>query len=215
MSRALLLFFLFFGVTVHAYQPQFAEPTQPFEVIPVSNNLSVQHDFLGELTGFPEMYEIQAEENFTLSVSVQQRKVKEPAPFSLIVVRQDPETGRVSEVTRFSPSSDEWQQEGSSLLGMTFLTSGELWEAVEAGVYHIEISTPTNEGAYLLSFGEERQSTGYFATISNIWQTQQHFGLSPVSIVLSYYVYLPLLVLVSIIGAGYYWRRKQTITHDS
>jgi len=201
---------------VFGFSPTITQTSAPYEVVSTKDNVHQKQEYLGELAGFPVMYELTSDEPFTLQASVRQkhRPGTDPLPLSLIAIRQNQRGGGVTEVARLSIESTQWQRVKSSALGLTLLESPLLSAQVEPGTYRIEISTPENTGKYLLTFGTEDSDDGYFAQLGGVWRTQQFFGYSFLRMLASSFVYYPLgiLLLLFLIQRG--WKYRTLVTHN-
>jgi hypothetical protein len=184
--------------TAHAYNPIVAEPTEAYEIIPITGDPFTERQYLGSLDGFPDMYELTTTVGFPLKVRVQQRSIDTPIPFSLIVVRQNDDNGGVSEIARFQ--EEKWLTVEDSTLGITLLESSVFEKEIAPGTYRIEVSTPDNLGTYALVVGDELVTPGYIATLGDIRQLQKHFGYSVGSLLRSPYIFYPLGSILIIIG---------------
>lgn len=211
-------FFLYLGLwyflalPAEAFSPVQPEISRPYEIVTLDNDLQSKQDYLGELVDYPVMYEITAADTFPLTVLVRQpyRSDSEPTPLSLIVIRKNDTGGGVTEIMRMKSSAPDWQVVKDTALGLTLWQNAKLTKEVGAGVYRIEISTPENSGRYLLTFGENGKSGGYFSTLSGIYATQKHFGYSMLHMFLSSYVYVPLGILVLVIAIYMLWRYRKS-----
>jgi hypothetical protein len=210
-----VLFFIS-TTTAIAFSPVLTEITQPYEITTLSEDVSVAQEYLGELTGFPVMYEITSDEPFTLHARVQQqyRSAGKPIPFSLISIRQNDRGGGVTEVSRVNSSDDDWSRTKDSQLGMSLWSGSVLTAEVEPGTYRIEISTPENSGKYLIQFGADDSSKGYFTNLAGVWRTQQFFGLSSFNMLTSSYVYYPLGILFLLFLVQRVWKYWSIITRN-
>jgi len=219
MRYALLIgLFVLTAAPVSAFSPQITEATRPYEITTIEEAAAQSQNYLGELDGFPVMYEVTSDESFTLQTQVHQRyrSGSEPLPFSLIAIRQNERGGGVTEVARMNPAPADWQKTKSSQLGMSLWESPVLQADVEPGTYQIEISTPANEGTYLLSFGASDSEDGYFASLAGVQRTQQFFGLPFLMILALSYVYYPLGVILVLLVIQRIWKyRKLVIQHDT
>jgi len=204
-----LLFILavtFVSVPANAYFPLVNEKEKPYEITHVANDFDRGIQYLGELKGDPQTYEIMIEEAKLLSVSLLQLVGKEILPLSLIVVRENDKGGGVTEIGRISADDIVWQKETPKTLGLTFLKSEELSVFLEAGTYRLEVSTPDNLGKYALVFSDFTLSQGYFQEVKNVRVFQKFFDKSVFSLFKSNYIYLPFGILV-LLGAFLYTRR--------
>lgn len=192
---------------VSAYNPEVANPERPFDVIAVQGDLLKQQEFLGNLNNFPEMYEVSVTEPTEFAVQVRQDASKEIQPVGLIVVRLDDRGRGVTEVVRLNQSPAEWDSFFSKSLGMSFAENKQLKFRLEPGTYRIEVSAPNNLADYLVVFGVEPKSAGYFSMLASVYRTQSHFGHSLFRVFLSPYYYIPLLVLV--FGVSFFAVRRR------
>lgn len=212
----LLLAPLAFAFPAEAFSPIVTEVSVPYQIVSIDEYADSRHDFLGELKDYPIMYEISVDEEADLQVQISQRFVSEaePIPFSLIVVRKNDRGGGVKEVVRQKLSSEDWAVEKNSMLGMDFWQGPVLSESVQAGTYRIEISTPKNEGRYMLSFGSlDSVDIGFFDSLSSIRTTQKFFGHSFFRMFVSSYVYWPLGIAVLGFLAYRLWFYRKLFTH--
>lgn len=212
---AVAVFFLFAG-PAQAFNPVIAEVGQPYEIITIEEQGESTQEYLGELVGFPVMYEVTSDESFALQVKLQQRYQPggEPVDFSVIAIRKNERGGGVSEVARLQSSSTSWTKEKSSQLGMSVWESPVLMTDVQPGTYQIEVSTPDNVGKYLLYFGSKEVSDGYFQNLAGIYRTQRFFGFSPLNILLSSYIYYPLGIILFLYVGQKIWKHRKLISTD-
>jgi hypothetical protein len=212
---AVAVFFLLV-VPAQAFNPVLTDVEQPYEIITIEERGDSTQEYLGELTGFPVMYEVTSDEPFTLQARLQQRyqPAGEPIDFSVIVIRKNERGGGVSEVARLQSSSTAWTRNKSSRLGMSVWESSALVADVQSGTYQIEVSTPDNLGKYLLYFGSEDVSGGYFQSLTGIYRTQKFFGFSPMSMLLSSYVYYPLGIILLLYVGHKIWKYRKLISAD-
>jgi hypothetical protein len=201
---------------VFAFSPELIEVSRPYEVVTIAEQAVQTQDYLGELAGFPVMYEVTSDEPFTLQAKVRQRYRSglEPIEFSLIAVKQDDRGGGVTEVARLRPDASDWQRVQNSQLGFSLWEASALSEAVEPGTYRIEVSTPENMGKYLLSFGTEDADDGYFVSLSGVNRTQEFFGFSFFRLLSSSYVYYPLGIVFVLFIIQRMWKYRKLITQN-
>lgn len=180
--------------------------SQPYEIFPIEATAQAQIAYLGSLENYPVMYEVTSDEPFTFNAFVSQSTQREIQPLSLLLIRKNDRGGGVAEVARMSVDTGQWQRTKDSLLGMTFVQSPSISEEVSAGTYRIEVSSPDNQGRYLLQIGNQPTDQGYLTTLSEIRTTQKHFGLGLFSILKSSYVYYPLGILVLLFAFYKTWQ---------
>lgn len=212
MKYLLLLCALFLPILVGAFSPTITEIEQPYEIITVDYTAIGPTHYLGELENYPVMYEVTSEEPFVLSASVRQIKSSsEPISFSLIAIRKNDRGGGVSEVGRQNFDAAKWTIEKDNKIGLTFWQSELFASEVSAGTYRIEISTPNNQGKYLLAFGAGDETKDYFTTLAGVSRTQQFFGYSFLKLLNSSLVYYPLGILFFLFIIERTWRYRRLI----
>lgn len=198
-----------------AFNPIIAEPTRPYEPIVLEGAAYEEHQFLGDLNAYPEMYQLSSEVAFDLKVNLRQSAKGEVMPLNFVVVRDDEENGGVIEVARLNQPADAWTQEKDRLTGVAYLKSRDVEIQAPAGTYRVEVNTPDNIGTYMLTIGEDEVSHGYFATLGNIRETQKHFGYSIFRMLFVPHVYYALGVIIILTGIYYTHRRRKSLTHGS
>jgi hypothetical protein len=207
------LLFITLISSAQAYDPIKAEPPEAYDVIQVEGDPYVQREYLGDLYDYPDMYELTSDVAFTLKVRVRQHAGKQSVPFGLIVVRQNDDNGGVTEVARLNQPVAEWVEVGESMLGMSFLEGSLIEKEITPGTYRIEVSTPDNLGAYMFIVGDEPVRNGFFASLVDVYQTQRHFGYTPLHLLFSSLVYYPLGILLVIYGIYRTWQYRHKLRH--
>jgi hypothetical protein len=217
MKYLLAASLLFVGAApTFAFTPEITEITRPYEIVTIDKQAVRTKDYLGELAGFPVMYEVTSDEPFILQARVQQlyQSGSEPAAFYHIPIKQNQRRGRVTEVARLRPDPSDWQRVKDSQLGFSLWEGTALLAEVEPGTYRIEVSTPENLGKYLLSFGNEAADDGYFETLSGVRRTQQFFGFSFFKLLSSSQVYYPLGIILGLFIIQRGWKYRKLITQN-
>jgi len=217
MKYLLAASLLFVGAApTFAFSPEITEVSRPYEVVTIDKQAVRTKDYLGELTGFPIMYEVTSDEAFTLQARVHQlyQSGMEPAAFSLIAIRQNERGGGVTEVARLRSDQLDWQRVKDSRLGFSLWEGSVLAVEVEPGTYRIEVSTPENMGKYLLSFGNKEADDGYFASLAGVKRTQQFFSFSFIKLLSSSLVYYPLGIILGLFVVQRGWRYRKLITQN-
>jgi len=201
--------------SAQAFSPVVTEITQPYEIITLDNEPEIQQQYLGDLQNYPVMYEITSEEDFALRVNISQYTGgDELTPFSLIAIRKNDRGGGVTEVGRLRFNADSWTSQRDSVLGMTMWSSADFVQAVGPGTYRIEISTPENQGKYLISFGSGDSAGGYFASLAGVRTTHQFYGYSIIKMLASSLVYYPLGILLLLFIMHRTWKYRALITKN-
>ncbi len=205
--------FLVIALPAHAYNPIKVQPTEAYEVIPIEGDPYEQREYLGDLTNFPEMYELTTDVAITLQVRLRQRSGGEAVPFGLMLVRQNDADGGVTEIVRLNQSVSQWTKVSEPMLGMSFLEGSLIEQEVKPGTYRIEVSTPDNLGDYMLIIGDEPKRSGFFASLGHLYKTQSHFGYTPLHMLFSSYVYYPLGILLICYGIYRTWLYRNKLRH--
>lgn len=206
--------FLLVSGQVFAFTIEEHNLTTPYETYVISAPPSEQRGYLGELTGYPDIYEITSSEPFELRAVVRQpANAQMLAPFSLIAVRQDDRGGGVSEIARLKQPVTDWQVVSDPVVALTFKESEMISVPVSAGTYRVEISTPDNAGVYWLQIGATPERSGYFGTLGHIQAVQQHFDASWWRFLWSSYVFYPLGSVLLLLGIYVTWRNRRRLFH--
>ncbi len=205
MRTLLTLAVFIIPVSVSAFIASETDVSQPYEIVPIEVAMPEQISFLGTLNDFPVMYEIQSDEPFTFTATLAQPLTQKSQPFSLLLIRRN-DPGGVTEIVRRPFVVKNWSTRRDALLGVSFLQSPTLTEEVDPGTYRLEVSTPDNQGQYMLTVGTEPAEVGYFDQLGYIRQTQLYFGYGFFSMLKSSLVYYPLGILLLLLGIFQTWR---------
>lgn len=191
-----------------AYEPMLNTTTIPYEPQVIDSAINNQTQHLGLLVGDPHMYEFTIGVDTTLTLRVSQLAGDTPIPFSLIAVRENTQNAGVVEVGRLRAKDITWEEERDGALGLTLAHSPAFEAEIGPGVYRVEVSTPENLGAYMLTVGSIPTPTGYFETLADVRTIQKFFGVSIFGMLLSSYVLYPLGILVLLALFYYTWRNR-------
>lgn len=200
-----------------AYEVTVTEVTTPYEIIPITPAEAAQVWHLGKLEDHPVMYEFTATEPLELSLELRTVAGQLPDAMkpSLMVVRVNDDGSGVTEVARLVGREVSWQTTKESLYGLTFSTAPVLLRTYEPGVYRVEVSTPNNQGPYVLLVGSASEPVGYFATIGQVRLVQRHFGYSFIKVLTSSYVYYPLGSFLLLLVLYRTWKYHTKIRHGT
>jgi hypothetical protein len=193
-----------------AYVAEVAEPQAEYAAIAITDDTYKQRTYLGDLEGAPDMYTFTTDVAISIQLQLAQHDNKDAVPFGIIMVRQNDDDGGVTEILRQNQPLEEWTEDHSSFFGFSRRIGGVIEKEILPGTYNIEISTPDNQGVYLLTLGDEPVRTGYFRTVYEIMETQVHLGLVPLRIFLTPFGYIPLLI---VLGGGAWWYRRRLMTY--
>ncbi len=201
------------AVSAEAFSPIVTETEEPYEIITIENEPAKPAYYLGELQNYPVMYEVTSEESFLLNIKISQLMTSgELTPFSLITIRKNDRGGGVSEVGRLNFNREAWTVKKYPELGLSLWESESFSRDVEPGTYRIEISTPKNEGKYLIEFGSGEDTEGYFASLAGVRTLQKFYGYSIVKMLTSSLVYYPLGILFVLFLLQRTWKYRRFIT---
>jgi hypothetical protein len=206
---ALAMFIL--PVSAVAFIASETDISQPYEIVPIEVTMPEQISFLGTLSDFPVMYEIRSEEPFTFTAQLAQPVNQVAQPFSLLLIRRNDRGGGVTEIARQVYVAEAWITRRDSLLGLSLHESPVLTQDVGPGTYRLEVSSPDNQGQYILTVGTQQTAVGYVEQLGYIRQTQAYFGYGLFALLKSSQVYYPVGILL-LLGAFFQtWRfaRKQ------
>lgn len=216
MRIVLTLLIVALPVMATAFTAVETDISQPYEIVPIEVSMPEQLSFLGTLNDYPVMYEIRSEEPFTFTAQLSQIANKEQQPFSMLLIRRNDRGGGVTEIARQPYVEEDWNRGRDSQIGMTFSNSKVLTQEVEPGIYRLEVSSPNNQGRYMLTVGTEQAEVGYFEQLGYIKQTQAYFGYGFFSMLKSSLVYYPigiLLLLGAFVQTARFARRRNQPTN--
>ncbi len=213
-NRIIIILFLclVFSDRLLAFSPQTHNTEQPYEEQVIDGDYRFLAHYLGELKGDPHMYEFSTGQEDELVLNLWQKPGEKEIPFSLIVVRLNEERG-VTEVGRLKGSEAMWEEFFDPTIGVSLLRSSDFKAQLKPGIYRVEVSTPANEGRYLLQLGKEEREYGYFTTLAGVREIQSFFGFSSFSIFASSLVMYPLGLMLLVVLAYVTWRLRRRISH--
>jgi hypothetical protein len=198
-----------------AAAPLINDPVRPYEPLAVYADIDHEQIYLGELRGDPHMYEVTLGEEKEFVITIMQEADSETVSPSFILVKENAQNRGVSEIGRIDAAKVPWETYRDANFALSFRRAESFAATLSPGVYRFEVSTPENEGKYMLLVGHEANGDGYFTELSNIRFVQKFFGHSVFLILLSSYVMYPVGIMV--IGFLLYvtWSRNMHKTrHD-
>lgn len=196
---------------VLAFSSVAVEPVAPYEPYFVSEPYHPLRVYLGDLDGFPDMYELASPEPFSLVLDVATVVPDHTNAAKLAVIIVSVTETDVDEVARLPYEVEAWQSARQAATGLTLLTGPQYEAELPAGRYRIEISTPDNVGQYVLTLGSESSGAGYFASLGSIARTYDFVGVSKWGMIRSPYLQVPLIVLLVGLLLGVSWRYRKYI----
>ena len=189
-----------------AFTPIVQTPEGPYTQIEV-DELPPQAAWLGALVGFPDLYQFSLAEPMTLSLQLSQAAAPTLHEFQILVVRENDDGRGVTEVGRQQVLVEYWEARTALTFGLARRSAPVYSLDLDPGVYRLEVSTPTNVGAYQLDVLAGAPSWSWLGPI-DILTVLNHFDRSPLRIVLSAYTLIPLLL----VGTGVVFIRRRQLT---
>ena len=202
---ALICVLLLLASSAEAREVVLVEQESSFD-LGVIEDIEIEKTLVGTLNDFPHTFEMVVTTPTDFSVDILAPSSNENPNFSGILT-VEVERG-VREVARLPGSEASWETVSDQIAGLQFQTGPSLDLSLEPGFYWFEVSTPTNEGTYVLKIGDVDNGRGYFSALSDVYDLRRALGYSRVSMLASPLIYGPLLVLLF---GGYvvYRRRKR------
>ncbi len=189
--------------------PQFAlaavaefEPKDSFELGIIQSSESNQV-VIGELANFPHTWEFVVTEKSFFKAQLSVRPDGNQRS-SLILIKE--EKRGVSEVGRRAGKNESWQEYQDDVSELRFTRSNELVAELSPGVYRIEVSSPKNEGQYRLDINQTADIS-YFQSLDQIFALHGYFGSGYLGTIVTWQVYLPIILLV--LSAVWLYRRHK------
>lgn len=189
--------FLLLPALADAHRPIVMTPEGVADVRVVSEP-EISRAFYGELDNFPHTFEIRATSSFHLYVQVlEPDKDEAKNDHTGIIIRERDDGRGVEEVARLRPAEASWESFYEFFGGDSYLEGPKFDAEVGPGVYRVEVSTPVNDGKYVLAIGktEDFSGMGYFGILKGIYSAKQMMGRSPLTMLYSPFVFVPILVL--------------------
>lgn len=207
---ACIVFFLTTTTSIFAYAPEVVVQKSLLDVSKITNPTLAQ-TFFGALAEFPHTYEIIATEPFHLFVQISVPNIESSADIlSGIIIKEPSGKGRVEEIARLPAQSATWDSSYEWWSGDSYRKGPSFEKDLGPGTYRIEVNTPNNREKYILQVGTENEMVfGYFETVRRIVAVKKFFEKSPLRVVESPLILIPLLSIAGVWMLLWYRRRKQ------
>jgi hypothetical protein len=193
---------------VDAYVPQMVEQESLADITLIADP-TLSQGFYGTLEGFPHTFEIHVPESFVFRVQLRTPNLSSNTNAISGIIIKEQKRG-VKEITRLLGKDASWEVHTDTLSGTLYREGASFEQELEPGVYRIEVHTPDNTEKYVLMMGKyEDMTIGYFTLLGRIMDIQTFNERSVLWVVLSPYVYLPLLLFVLCGGVLWYIHRKR------
>ncbi len=208
IPRLFIILFLTVAFQAEAFVPILVPPQLQSDVSMIEDP-TLSQVFYGTLEGFPHTYEIHATQPFLLFTHIQQPDIESSKNnVSGILIKLPEKRGRVTEVTRLKLKEDEWLTSYDPIGGDSYRDGPHYEAMLEAGNYRIEVHTPDNMEKYVFAIGTREEMTiGYFERLRRLMAVKIFFEKSPIRIIESPLVYVPLIILG--LGGCYFWYRRR------
>ncbi len=176
--------------------------SKPYEVLSLPGSPETQQIVIGELNDYPDMVEVVSDTDFVLSVEIRALPF-EPVPDLNGIVVKVLDVRGVAEVARLLPEEATWEERVDPVSKLSYLAGPIVATATAAGTYRVEVSTPNNIGKYMLVIGNRPVYAGYGATWQAVASVYDFYGVSKIGMIRTSLLYMPLLIMLVIVGFGY------------
>lgn len=143
-----VVFGLVLGGLAKAHQPRIVEDSEVIEI----ENPEVSQAFYGVLEGEPDFYQIRAEKPFRLYIGVLVPDIQGIDKDVSVKVSLEEKV-----LFLLDGLEHEWTYYYEEYAGDSYYKGPEKRAEVERGVYNIEVSSPDNQGKYVLVVGEKEE----------------------------------------------------------
>ena len=164
-----------------------------------------------ELRDYPEMYGFVLTSTTTVQLRIDAIDHADESPSISGILVQDRGQEGVSEIGRFLADDAAWDVFIDRRTRMMYRNGPEITRELGPGNYRVEVSSPSNEGRYVLKLGSsETPNSGYFESLREIRATQDFHGFGWSYMLRTSHVYVPILLFFMLIGiAGTYWYARR------
>lgn len=167
------------------------------------------HDILwaGELKGVPHMYTIEPDATSTVKITLKALSETATSNISVLVVKENKPRGVVA-VARQEAKETNWLAGTDSLSRVDYLEGGTFEQELAPGFYRLEVSSPNNQGKYLLMLHGQTENS-WWGKVSSAMTIQDFADYSYFNLLFSPLLVKPFLILLAILGGFAYSRRKK------
>ncbi len=206
----LLLLYILFSPHAEAYVPVLVEQESLSDITQITDPTLAQ-GFFGTLDDFPQTYEIHASETFTLYTHIRTPDLPTNTNAVAGIIIKEQRRG-VTEITRMHAKDASWETTYDALTGNSYREGATFEQELGPGVYRIEVHTPDNAEKYILMVGRQNDMTlGYFDLLGRLMDVQRFNERSAFWVITSPYVYVPLLIIVSVVGGLWWYMRRREV----
>lgn len=214
-SSFLVFALFFFALPAAAFYAQEVYLERNRDIVVVEEPAQKQQ-FFGELIGWPHTYTMLIKEKTWFSATLSIPDIERLENNVNFILVKEAARG-VEEVVRIPASQSEWLPEKEKWSGERNRRGPTFEAELEPGVYIFEVSTPDNIGKYVLETGTgEYKDAGYFTRLGMLVDLKRFHESSPLTLLFVPSVYIPLGLIVLIMGgAAVYIRRRRGKTESA
>jgi len=154
LAIALILVSFAAAAGVQAHQPRYLRENK----LTVINNPEVSQAFYGELKGSEAQYLIELKQAQDLYLQLLAPDLPGVGKDKTAVVAYQPELGdRAVNFAQLDLPAEQWEKYFEEYAGDNYFKGPELKKPAEPGYYIVKISSPDNQGKYVLVVGEKEE----------------------------------------------------------
>lgn len=206
---ATLVFFIFGTSDVLAYQVVEVGSVEPLTMIETDVTATETY-YLGELDGYPEVFEFEITAAGQLTLSLRAVPDQEEAHFSGLLVRVEDDS-TFSEVASMPAALASWEVRRDALTGLKYLAGSTITEELEPGTYRFEVSgAEEHKGKYIFILGEQIHDSSFgenWQAIKTINAFYENGSLGYLNAPVIRYT-LGVLVMLGLFGFTIYYTRR-------
>lgn len=137
-----------------AHQPRYIEDNQ----LVVINHPEISQAFYGELKGWPAFYMVDLKQAQDLYFQILVPDLPNIGKDKIINIKYMAELGeKAVKFAELAPAEEDWKKYYEEYAGDNYWQGPELKEPADPGYYLIEVSSPDNQGKYVLVAGQEEK----------------------------------------------------------
>jgi len=171
-------------------------------------NPEISKAYYGQLTGQPAHYRFTAAAEFALYVNILVPDIASETEDFTVVIRRDG-----VEIKTLEPAAVTWQRFNEPFGGDVYRQGPEYQATGQPGIYDLTVSSPDNQGKYILAIGETESFplTEFIRTMKELVGVKHYFEKPGLAIFQSPFIYGPSIALLVVIGviAGVIIRRRR------
>jgi hypothetical protein len=185
------------------------EPEVPYEVFTITTPLSIEQWYLGTLTQFPELYEFTLTENTAVHLSLKMPiNVDLEAIQPVLLLVRDAGSDGVEEIARLPFVASDWLEETDIRSRLVSYSAPPFALELTPGLYRVEVSSPNNEGQYMLVVGKDTTRPSFITSFKTTAALYEFNQVPKIMMLRSSVVYFPLGVFFFLVLLGVTWRYR-------